>query len=113
VSGSLLSLSTTDHNQYIHNGLVWQANYCAGLHVLNITSPSTMEEIAFFDTSNNCGSSNPWLGAWSNYPFFGSGNIVVSSIEMGLFILKVRDCLPDCLTACLPALHDMLCHALD
>ena len=50
-----------------------------------------LEEVGFFDISNNCAStSNPWLGSWSNFPFFRSGSIAVASIEMGLFVLKVR-----------------------
>ena len=27
-------------------------------------------------------------GTWSNYPYYGSGNIVVTSIDEGLFVLR-------------------------
>jgi len=77
-----------DHNQYVHGGLVWQSNYCSGLQVLNITA-GRLSPAGHFDVSISCPSSNPWLGSWSNYPFFSSGNIAVASIEMGMFILKV------------------------
>ena len=29
------------------------------------------------------------VGAWSVYPFFPSGNMIVQSIEKGLFVMKV------------------------
>ena len=66
------------------------ASYQAGLRVYdisNIQSPSNpMNEIAFFDTypSNNATAFN---GAWSVYPYFSSGSIIVSDIESGLFVL--------------------------
>jgi choice-of-anchor B domain-containing protein len=85
--------TSVDHNQYIHNGYIWQSNYCSGLHVLSADITSSVQEVGFFDLSQDCtfltGSYYPWLGSWSNYPFFNSGNIAVSSIETGLFILKV------------------------
>ncbi|MAN59437.1 MAG: hypothetical protein CMC08_06335, partial [Flavobacteriaceae bacterium] len=44
-------------------------------------------ETAFFDTypSNNNASTS---GAWNVYPYFTSGNIVISDISRGLFIVK-------------------------
>lgn len=48
--------SSSDHNQYIHNGWSWQSNYCAGLRVLdasNLASGETTEK-AFFDVSPEC-----------------------------------------------------------
>jgi choice-of-anchor B domain-containing protein len=78
-----------DHNNYVLKDQVYQANYRAGLNILKIVDPSTLsfEEEAFFDiypTSD----SNSFNGAWSNYPYFPSGNIIVSGIEGGLFVLR-------------------------
>jgi hypothetical protein len=44
-------------------------------------------EAAYFDIypSSNSASFN---GAWSNYPYFDSGIVVVSGIEQGLFVLQ-------------------------
>jgi len=46
-----------------------------------------MNEIGFFDTfpSSN---SNQFNGAWSVYPYFASGSIIISDIERGLFVVK-------------------------
>ena len=45
-----------------------------------------MQEIGFFDTrpENDATSFN---GAWSVYPYFPSGNIVINDIERGLFVV--------------------------
>lgn len=29
-------------------------------------------------------------GAWSNYPFFRSGNVIVTSVQEGMFVLRPR-----------------------
>ncbi len=53
-----------------------------------LTDPSTgsLEEVAFFDTHpENDGQS--FSGAWSTYPFFESGVVLVSDISRGLFVL--------------------------
>jgi len=46
-----------------------------------------LTEVAYFDVyaPNDNASFN---GAWSNYPFFASGNVIISSIEGGLFTVK-------------------------
>lgn len=88
------STTSIDHNLYIKNGLVYQSNYSAGLQVLKIEDLSNAElsRIAFFDTKPGLETSDVrnggFSGAWSNYPYFESGIIIVSDIEDGLFILK-------------------------
>ena len=47
-------------------------------------------EIAHFDTYAS-GDKIDFVGSWSNYPFFKSGTIAVSSIEEGLFLLKASE----------------------
>ena len=78
-----------DHNQYVKGNHVFQANYRAGLRILEITDLNTagLREVAYFDIypSNDSAFFN---GAWSTYPYFPSGNVVVSGIEQGLFVLR-------------------------
>jgi choice-of-anchor B domain-containing protein len=80
---------TIDHNLYVKGNFIYEANYTSGLRILNRTKASTLvfEEVGFFDTypANNNVTYN---GAWSAYPFFPSGNILVSDRQNGLFILK-------------------------
>ena len=79
-----------DHNQYILGDYTFQANYNAGLRVLKINdvvNSVDMVEVASFDVRPE-DDDRGYSGAWSNYPYFPSGNIVVSSRERGLFVLR-------------------------
>jgi hypothetical protein len=65
----------------------YMSNYERGLTVLDITDPSDPVEVGFFDTypvSDNAG----FNGAWGVYPFLPSGNILVSDINSGLYIIQ-------------------------
>lgn len=78
-----------DHNQYVGGDHVYQANYRAGLRVLRFDdlSSADLTEVAFFDiypANNNRG----YNAAWSVYPFFESGVVIVNGIEQGLFVLQ-------------------------
>jgi len=79
------------HNQYVKGSRTYQANYHSGLRIFDneplMNTDGNIEEIAFFDTytpDDDFG----FDGAWSNYPWFKSGNVVVSGIEEGLFVLR-------------------------
>lgn len=94
-----------DHNQYIvkatakgqdynlvdyrDTDLIFQANYRAGLQILQVIDYETANfvEVGYFDTypSND---KQRFTGAWSVYPFFRSGLVAISSIDEGLFLVK-------------------------
>ena len=80
-----------DHNGYVKGNLYFMANYTAGVRILDITNivaaTNSMTEVGYFDTypSNN---STGFNGAWSVYPYFASGNIIISDIQRGLFIIR-------------------------
>ena len=77
------------HNLYIKDNLMYQANYLYGLHVLDISDPENPREVAAFDTAPY--KEGPGFGgAWSNYPYFESGTVIVTSMQEGLFVLKKR-----------------------
>jgi choice-of-anchor B domain-containing protein len=79
----------TDHNLYIKGNRMYQANYNAGLRILDISDPTNPREVGFLDTAP--GDDTPQMdGAWSNYPYFKSGTIVVTSTGQGLFLVKDR-----------------------
>lgn len=84
-------LPSIDHNQYVTDGFAFQANYTTGLRVFDITqNPSAPVQVGGYDTypANN----NPtYNGAWSNYPFFPSGTVIISDINGGLFILNTTE----------------------
>ncbi|MEQ3662910.1 MAG: choice-of-anchor B domain-containing protein [Flavobacterium sp.] len=78
-----------DHNGYTKGNDFYLANYRAGLRIMDISDidNTNMTEVGFFDTypSSN---SNQFNGAWSVYPYFASGSIIISDIERGLFVVK-------------------------
>ncbi|WKD48935.1 choice-of-anchor B family protein [Microbulbifer spongiae] len=78
-----------DHNLYTNNGYVYESNYRAGLRILdaaNIASGS-LQEVAYFDTIPGSNSAQ-FSGAWSSYVYFSSGNIIVSDIGNGLYVVR-------------------------
>ena len=89
-----------DHNMYVHDGLVYQSNYRAGLEILDLDNvgQGQLERVAYFDVYPSSNSAQ-FNGTWSNYPYFASGNVIVSHIEEGLFVLRPNitpPCFEDC-----------------
>ncbi len=79
----------TDHNLYIKGNRMYQANYQAGLRILDISDPANPREVGYLDTTPE-GTTSQMSGTWSNYPYFSSGTIVVTSIGEGLFLVRDR-----------------------
>lgn len=80
-----------DHNLYVKGKFVFQSNYTDGLHILDISDPKNPIEAGFFDTYQTLPGSpgfEVWNGTWSNYPYFKSGAIAVSSFEEGLLMVR-------------------------
>jgi choice-of-anchor B domain-containing protein len=80
-----------DHNQYVRDGFIFQANYRSGLRVFEQQlSPEIPYQTGFFDTypEDNL---RGYQGAWSNFSFFPSGTSIVSDINRGLFVINVLD----------------------
>ena len=81
---------SSDHNLYIRDNLMYQSNYLSGLRILDITDVSNPIQVGFFD-SVPAGPDKPGFGgSWSNYPYFESSSIVITSMNEGLFVLKKR-----------------------
>lgn len=78
-----------DHNLYIRGSRAYQANYRSGLRILDITNVGAagLSELAFFDVYP-VDDAPQFSGAWSNFPFFPSGIVIVGGIEQGLFVLR-------------------------
>ncbi len=80
-----------DHNGYVKGNLFYMANYRAGLRILDITNinaaTNSMTEIGYFDTYP-ADDGTAFNGAWSVYPYFASGNIIINDIERGLFVIR-------------------------
>ena len=83
--------TSTDHNLYIRGNLMYQSNYVSGLRILDISDRENPEVVSFFDTTPGSPEGPGFGGSWSNYPFFESGIIVVTSRTEGVFILRKRE----------------------
>lgn len=83
------ALNSIDHNLYVKGGLVFQSNYTAGLRLLDITgiASNDVKEVGFFDTYTFNDDAS-FDGSWSNYPYFESGNVIISDRQNGLFVVK-------------------------
>lgn len=86
---------STDHNGYVVGNLFYLASYRAGMRVIDITdiANQNITEIGYFDTvpsTNNVGTGS---GAWNVYPFFESGNIVISDQDGGFILVKQNESL--------------------
>ena len=84
------STEATDHNLYVKGNFVFESHYKAGLRILDVTDPANPVEVGYFDTAPYTPNTPGFAGTWSNFPFFPSGTIIVSGMQEGLFILKMR-----------------------
>lgn len=91
VAEYLGTTSASDHNLYVVGDRMYQSNYRSGLRILDISDPVNPHEISYFDTVPY-GTDTPGMnGSWSNYPFFESGVVIVTSGREGLFIVRPRE----------------------
>ncbi|WMN61832.1 choice-of-anchor B family protein (plasmid) [Pseudoalteromonas xiamenensis] len=79
--------SAIDHNGFVKGNRYYMSNYQRGLTVLDITNPTSPQQIGFFDTFPNSDGAQ-FNGAWGTYPYLPSGLILVSDINSGLYILR-------------------------
>ena len=59
------------------------------MHDISNIASGTMTEIGFFDTYP-ADDNTEFNGVWNVYPYFPSGNIILSDIEKGLFVVKKK-----------------------
>ena len=91
-----------EHNGIVIGDKLYLAHYTRGLVIMDVSDPENIRETAFFDSypeddveEQAHASSHPghggeaaFRGAWGIYPFLPSGNILISDLQRGLFILK-------------------------
>jgi choice-of-anchor B domain-containing protein len=80
-----------DHNQYILGNLLFQSNYRAGVRMLSLSpiAQGGLTEIGYFDV-DPASDAATFNGSWGNFPYFDSGLVLASSMELGLFVLRPR-----------------------
>ena len=80
-----------DHNGYVKDNIYYQANYTAGVRMIDVSNATNkvFSEVGFFDTypANN---NTAFNGVWNVYPYFPSGNIIISDINNGFFVIRKK-----------------------
>jgi len=69
------------------DGYLYSSYYYQGLQVWDVKNPSDIKRVLHYPTSNIELRRN-FEGAWGVYPFLPSGNILVSDMQEGLFVIK-------------------------
>ncbi len=82
------NINSIDHNGYVVGDKFYLANYSGGMRVIDISdiSNQNLQEIGYFDTYPSNNDAN-FHATWNVYPFFESGNIVISG-ETGFTLVK-------------------------
>lgn len=75
-----------DHNGFVRGNRYYMSNYARGLTILDISNAPVPALAGRFDTypaSDGVG----FPGAWGTYPFLPSGNILISDIDSGFYVV--------------------------
>jgi len=87
-SGSII------HNTYIRNSYAINSYYKDGITIVDVSRPKNMITVGRYDTYTQ-GAGNGFNGAWGVHPYLPSGNLIVSDINNGLYVLTptyIRAC---------------------
>ncbi|HNM07543.1 MAG TPA: choice-of-anchor B family protein [Chitinophagales bacterium] len=77
--------SSIPHNVMVLGDFLVTAYYRDGVVITDATYPDNMIKVGEYDTSPFAG--DGFNGAWGSWPYLPSGNIIVSDMEEGLFIV--------------------------
>lgn len=73
------------HNTHYFNGYLVTSHYRDGMVIYDASDPFNIILTGYYDTSPFEG--DGFNGAWGTWPYLPSGNILISDIEEGLFIV--------------------------
>lgn len=80
-------VNTIDHNSHLRDGFLFLSAYKAGVRIYNAANPLNLSEVGYFDTFPASTNDNSYNGNWGVYAMFPSGNVVLSDIDDGLFVI--------------------------
>lgn len=80
-----LGLGVIPHNGHVINDFVVTSFYTDGVVVIDGSRPHNMIQVGQYDSW--AGGDGGFNGCWGAYPFLPSGNIIISDISDGLFVL--------------------------
>ncbi len=80
-----------DHNLFVAGDIMYQSNYDSGLRLFDVSDPENIKPIGYLDTVPFGEDGSGMSGSWSNYPYFGNGVVVVTSMSEGFFVVRRQD----------------------
>lgn len=80
-------VTTIDHNSHLRDGYLYLSAYKGGVRIYNAANPMSMSEVGYFDTYPSGTDMLGYAGNWGVYALFNSGNIILSDMQRGLFVL--------------------------
>tara|TARA_B100000497_G_C7674099_1_gene407067 strand:+ start:627 stop:1991 length:1365 start_codon:yes stop_codon:yes gene_type:complete len=100
IKSTLLAPNHTNsiaHNPFIiGNNFAIISYYEDGLQIYKIDSINEPFRAGYYDTRPGNNNYSGFNGAWGTYPFLPSGNILVSDVDNGLFVITPNFPLNDC-----------------
>jgi hypothetical protein len=75
------------HNVFVLGDYVHISYYEDGYVVLDVSDPTNPEFAGQYDTHPQASTGN-YTGAWGCYPYLPSGNVLISDMVTGLYVLK-------------------------
>jgi choice-of-anchor B domain-containing protein len=79
------------HNPFIRDEYVFISYYHDGVQVFDMSNPSNVVKVAWYDTYPGHTNYSGYKGCWGVYPFLSSGKILASDQTNGLFILSLNN----------------------
>ncbi len=78
------------HNAHIRGDFAYISYYYDGLKILDLHQRRAPVEVGYYDSfpQDNFQRGGGFDGAWGAYPFLPSGNILISDISNGLFVVR-------------------------
>lgn len=89
VADIIVDPSAVVHNCYIVGNLLYVAHYTEGVHVFDVTDPTSPVQVAYYDTYQPA--QYGYFGCWSVYPYLPSGRIIASDMQTGLYVMAMAD----------------------
>ncbi len=78
----------TPHNPFVLGDYVYVSYYRDGLHIYDISNPENVTRVGYFDAHpQNTDYMGTYAGTWGCYPYLPSGNILLSDMDNGLFVV--------------------------
>lgn len=80
------------HNQYTEGKRLYASNYTSGMRIFSTArvAQGQLPELGYFDVYPENDNASFEGGTWSNFPYYRSRSIAVSSMDRGLFVLRPR-----------------------